>query len=206
MSEVQKSYFQEMRDLGRNWGKEWTAPKAIFRADKALYMPNFYGTTLDSNKEVGSTSILHGKISLVKVYSALSGEKQIWSWFESEDHANGHRPVSGDDLYPGGGYNIVDIYIPESFIKGWISKFFNYRTRQSIPKERYGQFLYAKRLSSQLDRSIGIVNKYAGYLYLVDENCKIRWAASGISTPEEIESLKKSLRLLFAESARNKKS
>lgn len=32
-------------------------------------------------------------------------------------------------------------------------------------------------------------NQYIGYVFLVDENCKIRWTAHGMATPQEIQNL-----------------
>jgi ATPase complex subunit ATP10 len=28
-------------------------------------------------------------------------------------------------------------------------------------------------------------NQYIGYVFLIDENCKIRWTAHGVATPQE---------------------
>ena len=44
---------------------------------------------------------------------------------------------------------------------------------------------------------MGIENKIVGYLYLVDANCKIRWAASGAATEGEIQSLRSAVAVLL---------
>lgn len=36
----------------------------------------------------------------------------------------------------------------------------------------------------------GMENKYAGYVFLVDSCCQIRWKAAGIATGEELEEYK----------------
>ena len=37
--------------------------------------------------------------------------------------------------------------------------------------------------------NIGLLNDKGGYVYLVDQECKIRWAGSAIAEPKEKESL-----------------
>lgn len=42
---------------------------------------------------------------------------------------------------------------------------------------------------SRARRYIGMSNQYIGYVFLIDENCKIRWTAHGIATPEEVANM-----------------
>jgi len=44
---------------------------------------------------------------------------------------------------------------------------------------------------------MGMVNKHIGYVYLVDENCKIRWAGGGFAREEEKMSLRNCTRVLL---------
>ncbi|KAK9466878.1 ATP10 protein-domain-containing protein [Lipomyces arxii] len=199
LAQMSKSYFSEMHEYIRTMGKQWTAPKLYFKADKALYLPNFIGTTVKSSKLSATTTALKGHVSIVKIYSALSGERQIQSYFDNPDDA--WKPVPVEK-----GYQIVDIYIPESFIKSWISKIFQGRTRKLIGQERYDKFFYATKLPGQLNLSIGLTNRYCGYIYLVDRDCKIRWAACGDAIDEERDSLKRCLEGMVSEDrARQKK-
>ncbi|KAK9492752.1 ATP10 protein-domain-containing protein [Lipomyces doorenjongii] len=190
--EFTKSYFSEMHQYKKNMGKEWIAPKMFFRADKALYMPNFYGTTLASRKATDTTSALKGNLSIVKIYSSVSGERQVNSYFDSPEKALA-------DVREEEGYQIVDITIPESFVKAWISKFFQYRTKNVVGKTRHSKFFYAQKLPGQLNLAIGAANQYCGYVYLVDRDCKVRWAAGGYATAEEKDSMQRCLLGLVAE-------
>ncbi|KAK9370154.1 ATP10 protein-domain-containing protein [Lipomyces kononenkoae] len=190
--EFSKSYFSEMHQYKKNMGKEWIAPRMFFRADKALYMPNFYGTTLASRKKTDTTSVLNGHVSIVKIYSSISGERQVNSYFDSLEKA-------AADALDDEGYQIVDITIPESFVKAWISKLFQYRTKRLVGKSRYRKFFYAQKLPGQLNLAIGAANKFCGYVYLVDRDCKVRWAAGGYATADEKDSMQKCLRGLIAE-------
>ncbi|KAK9460090.1 ATP10 protein-domain-containing protein [Lipomyces oligophaga] len=193
MEEFSKSYFSEMRDFTKTMGKEWVAPRMYFRADKALYMPNFFGPTLLSSKPSDTTSVLRGKVSVVKLYSSVSGEQQVNSYFKSPAYAAGTHLTGDED------YQIIDINVPESFVKRWVSKLFAGRTRAALPQHRYAKFFYASMLPHKLNRSIGFVNKFSGYVYIVDRECRIRWAACGKAEPEERESFVQCLNGVLAE-------
>lgn len=54
-----------------------------------------------------------------------------------------------------------------------------------------------RRADAQITRPLGIENQLLGYVYLVDENCKIRWAGCATAKPEETESLRKSTAVLM---------
>lgn len=47
---------------------------------------------------------------------------------------------------------------------------------------------------------MGLGNKIVGYVYLVDKNCKIRWAGTGLAFPEEVESLRTATEVLLRRS------
>lgn len=44
-------------------------------------------------------------------------------------------------------------------------------------------------LTDELRMDIGFINRRVGYVYLVDWDCKIRWAGSGNAEAEEREGL-----------------
>lgn len=49
----------------------------------------------------------------------------------------------------------------------------------------------------QVTRPLGIENQLLGYVYLVDENCKIRWAGCATAESGEAESLRKATAVLM---------
>lgn len=51
---------------------------------------------------------------------------------------------------------------------------------------------------SQLKEPLGITNKHVGYIYLVDPDCKIRWAGNAYATEEERQGLRKAVAVLMA--------
>lgn len=48
-----------------------------------------------------------------------------------------------------------------------------------------------------LRKPLGISNKHIGYVYLVDENLRIRWAGGGDAKDEESEGLKRCTKVLL---------
>ena len=58
------------------------------------------------------------------------------------------------------------------------------------------------RGSSQVYQPMGIENKIVGYVYLVDAECRIRWAGCGTATNEEVESLRAATRVLLDRGAK----
>ena len=49
---------------------------------------------------------------------------------------------------------------------------------------------------------MGLGNKIVGYVFLVDKNCKIRWAGTGLAFPEEVESLRTATEVLLRRSVK----
>jgi ATPase complex subunit ATP10 len=47
--------------------------------------------------------------------------------------------------------------------------------------------------------SIGVLNSKVGYTYLVDHQCRIRWAGSGPAEPGEREGLVKGVQRILSE-------
>jgi ATPase complex subunit ATP10 len=45
--------------------------------------------------------------------------------------------------------------------------------------------------------SLGMVNKHIGYVYLLDEELKVRWAGCGDAKPEETDALRTSAGVLL---------
>jgi ATPase complex subunit ATP10 len=166
----------------RSSGKFWDSPGSYFRADKALYMPNFWGTVLGSGEKSGTTSVLKGKISVVRAFSVLTGENQSASYFDQNPNTLVHKD-----------FQIVDINLPDSFVKELIVKMFTWNIKKQVPdldrQSRY--FICRKGVTRSLRQSIMADNQYGGYIYLVDRNCKIRWAASGDATPQDKINLRK---------------
>lgn len=72
--------------------------------------------------------------------------------------------------------------------------------RKQYGEEGYGRYFLVKRRVPDLIReSIGLLNGKVGYTYLVDAECRIRWAASGPSTPDEMDGFTRGMQKLAKE-------
>jgi ATPase complex subunit ATP10 len=72
--------------------------------------------------------------------------------------------------------------------------------RQKLPKEQHSRyFLVQKGFDQALKETVGMMNSKVGYVYLVDEECRIRWAGSGPADAEELEGLNAGVRKLIEE-------
>ncbi|KAL4874821.1 ATP10 protein-domain-containing protein [Aspergillus karnatakaensis] len=195
--QVAKPYFREWSNMRYNEGKTFMSNTRLFKRDKALYFPNLYGATLASPKEPqNTTSILRGKVSVVTLFSSVWAESQV-------------NTFTGPKLNPGlyeafeSGSKLVqkvDINLEENALKAGLIHMFMWRMRNKMAVEQHERyFLVRKGLDDGLKEAIGLMNSKVGYVYLLDENCRIRWAGSGPAEPEEQEALNNGVRRLIQE-------
>lgn len=94
----------------------------------------------------------------------------------------------------------VYLNVPDNRMLMWLVRFCMSSIKKSYPEADYARyFLVRDGFDENLKEAIGIMNKVVGYVYLVDEHCRIRWAGSGNALPEEIDTLNSALRRLIAE-------
>jgi len=76
-------------------------------------------------------------------------------------------------------------------LKGLLVSLFASRLRRQIPAQRQPFYLLSGQNMEYLREPLGLTNKHVGFVYLLDENLRIRWAGCGFARPEEQESLVK---------------
>lgn len=195
--QVAKPYFREWSNLRFQEGKTFVSNPRLFKADKALYFPNLSGVTLASPKDRrDTTATLRGQISVINLFSSVWAESQVATFTGpaqnpklAEILASGRQSVQK-----------VDINLEENRMKAWLVKAFMWRMRQKLPVEQHPRyFLVQKGFSESLKEAVGMMNSKVGYVYLVDGDCRIRWAASGPAEPAELDTLNNGLAKLIAE-------
>ncbi|KAJ5587674.1 uncharacterized protein N7459_003439 [Penicillium hispanicum] len=195
--QVAKPYFRDWSNLRHHKGKVFRSNPRLFRADKALYFPNMHGITLASPKDAqDTTTALRGKISIVNLFSSVWAEEQYKSFTSAE-----HNPGLAEVLTNNGDYaQNVYINLEENRLKAWLVKKFMAKPRSLIPEHEHTRyFLVEKGLTDELKESICVMNNFVGYVYLLDAECRIRWAGSGPAEPSEIEILNAGVQKLIAE-------
>lgn len=63
--------------------------------------------------------------------------------------------------------------------------------RKTIPEAQQSSYLLSHQSLEYLREPMGMENKHVGYVFLVDEVGKIRWAGCSWATLEEEEALRK---------------
>ncbi|KAF9889201.1 Mitochondrial ATPase complex subunit atp10 [Aspergillus nanangensis] len=195
--QVAKPYFREWSNMKYHQGKTFSANSRLFKRDKALYFPNMYGTTLASPKEPqNTTSILRGRVSVVTLFSSVWAESQIATFTGPEQNPGLYEAFKGNESV----VQKVDINLEENAMKAWLVRMFMWRMRTKLPEHQHPRyFLVRKGITDGLKESIGMMNGKVGYVYLLDENCRIRWAGSGPAEKIELEALNNGVRKLTQE-------
>lgn len=169
----------------------------LFKHDRALYFPNMHGTTLASPKvPKDTTTIMRGRVSVINLFSSLWAESQVATFTGAKQNPELQEALrSGGDLA-----QKVDINMEDNSLKAWLVRMFTWKMKRELPKKQHERyFLVQKGITEGVRESIAMMNGKVGYVYLVDHNCRIRWAGSGPAEKDELEALNKGVRKLIEE-------
>ncbi|KAF6841345.1 f1f0 atp synthase assembly protein [Colletotrichum plurivorum] len=191
-----RPYFRDWRNMQFHEGKSFIAPPLPFKGDVSLFFPNFVGDTLNMNGPRDTTRTLLNKVTVVAMYSSKWAEDQTKTFVSPEANPELHELLGQQKAKT----QIVQLNIEDNSFKARIVKFFMQYMRKQTPQEDWGKyFLVPRAVTDEISESIGYLNSKVGYIYLVDNLCRIRWAASGPSRPDERESLVKGVKLVLHE-------
>ncbi|KAL8676551.1 MAG: hypothetical protein Q9186_006946 [Xanthomendoza sp. 1 TL-2023] len=195
-----KPYYRDWNRTQFHKGKQFIAPTRIFRADKSLYFPNMVGSTLASpSKSSDTTAVLRDRISIVSVYSNRWAETQTQT-FTSESKNPIIEEMLREDRSRNGGTPLlqkVGINIEQNWIKALIVRAFMGSVRRQREKEDWGRYFLVRRgVTEEMREALGMANSMVGYTYLVDWECRIRWAGSAEAERGEGDGLVAGLRRL----------
>lgn len=195
-----RPYFRDWSNLDKDYeGKTFLAPPRLFRHDLSLYFPNLFGHTLLKTTSLprDTTPVLQLKASVVCVFSSGWAEDQIRSFVSQDANPALHELLARDK----GRAQLVNVNIEDkSWLRWWVLRMIAPFMRKNIHEENWGKYFMVRRgISDEIRESIGYLNSKVGYVYLVDGDCKLRWAASGRALAGEAESLTKGLAKLLEE-------
>ncbi|KAI1367367.1 ATP10 protein-domain-containing protein [Xylaria arbuscula] len=200
-AKMARPYFRDWGNLQFHKGKTFIAPPRLFKGDLSLFFPNLYGRTL-SKTDKGprdTTPVLQGRISVVSVFSSMWAENQCNTFVSKESNPAVEQIIAES----GGMAQHVRVNIEEDALKAFLVKMWMGSLRRKVGGEQnYGRyFLVQKGVSDEIREAVGLLNSKVGYTYLLDPECRIRWAGSGPSEDHEREGLVKGLGRLLAEAA-----
>lgn len=179
-------------------GKAFLGNAKMFKRTAALFFPNFHGQTLEGSSDADTTPVLSGKISIVNVFSSKWGQDQVDTFVSPKQNPAIQQML---DQYPGAAQR-VDINIEENYLKQAIIGLSKPFIRRQIPVDRHGKyFIVSKGVTNEIRETIGLINAMVGYVYILDENCRIRWAACADASQEEKDTLARHFKKLIEEKA-----
>jgi mitochondrial ATPase complex subunit ATP10 len=179
-------------------GKSFLAPPRPFRADLSLFFPNLHGPTLAKTqpKMRNTTPLLEGRTSVVAIFSSRWAERQAASFVSSDANPALHEILAASD----GRAQLVQVNVEEDLLKRFLIRLFRWSLRRRVGRENWHRyFLVGKGISEEIRESIGLLNSKVGYTYVVDHKCRIRWAGSGPSQPQERLGLVKAVQRVLVE-------
>ena len=206
--QIAKPYFRDWSNMRFFKGKQFIANDRVFRAEHALFFPNFYGKTLRKdaekiNKYDGysgygrpTCEVMEGKVSVVSIVSNTWAVNQVNTFCSKEANPELHQVLDeADDLA-----QLVEINREENHLKWYLLQLFRRNLRSQRSLDQHGRYFMVRRgISEVMKEALGLINDKTGYVYLVDHECRIRWAGSALAEPSEKESMVRGLRRLIQE-------
>ncbi|KAI0278078.1 ATP10 protein-domain-containing protein [Russula aff. rugulosa BPL654] len=179
VKEASTGYFYDLHMIRIHGGKTWMAPNVLIREDKALYFPNIAGSRLDSGVKAHTTHMCAGKVSVIAMLSTKISELHAESFTKSLNGLYRKHSI----------YQYIQINLQENILKSILVSIFLSSLRSKIPPEQHTRYLVSRQNMEYVREPLGMTNSRIGYVYLVDENLKIRWAACADAKDEEEEAL-----------------
>ncbi|CUM51494.1 uncharacterized protein AC631_01885 [Debaryomyces fabryi] len=197
--EITHSPFYESKSFTNTNGKIFTPPVSFFKREKSKYFPNFVGTTVEG-KDQSLFGLLEGKVSIVRLYSTVSGERCSETYFNVEGQnylTSGYSAFETEHPMS----QIIDINIPQNLLKGLLVRLSRGSIKRSIPKQRHNKYFVVsdKLFLFDIRQKIMCDNMCSGYIYVLDHQGHIRWATSGYADEAELKLMWKCVRGLEKE-------
>ncbi|KXN89325.1 Mitochondrial ATPase complex subunit ATP10 [Leucoagaricus sp. SymC.cos] len=194
IKEASVGYFHDLNMTRKHGGKTWIAPRVLIREDKALYLPNITGKSLDTGAVKNSTEMCFGKVTVLAMLGTRVSEINA-KGFVNPTHVRyaSHPP-----------YQYVQVNLQENVLKSFLVNIFLNSLRKVIPKELHPTYLVSTQNMEYVRDALGMTNSRVGYVFLIDENLKIRWGGCANATDEEARSLESCTGVLLKRFERKK--
>jgi ATPase complex subunit ATP10 len=198
---MSKPYFRDWSNMAFHKGKSFLAPPRPFKADVSLYFPNLFGRTLlkDDKKPRDTTPLLQGKLSVVTVFSGLWAENQVNTFASPKSNPELHRLFAENK----GLAQLVRVNVEDNWMRALLVTLYMGSLRRQYGKDNWDKYFLVKTpVSDEIKEHIGLLNSKVGYVYLVDKECRIRWAGSGNAEGDENAGLVKAVQRVLGEMGR----
>ncbi|KAF6764237.1 F1F0 ATP synthase assembly protein Atp10 [Ephemerocybe angulata] len=179
IKEATKGYFHDMNMTRRHGGKTWIAPNVLIRDDKALYLPNISGKSLLDKETKNTTEMCFGKVTVLSMLSTKISEIHSQALIEPT-----YAQFSSDPKF-----QYVQVNLQENVLKAFLVNLIWASFGQRSQEELQKTYILSSQNVEYIREAIGMTNSKVGYVYLIDENLRIRWAACAEPLPEEVQAL-----------------
>ncbi|KAK6442914.1 Mitochondrial ATPase complex subunit atp10 [Oleoguttula sp. CCFEE 5521] len=195
--QIAKPYFRDWSNMRFHKGKQFIANERVFRAEHALWFPNLYGKTLAKGVERRELERGDGYGGYGRdTCEVMRG--RVNTFCAKEKHPELHEVLKGAE----GVAQMVEINREENWLKWYLLQMFRRNLRKQRSVEQQGRyFMVYKGVTEMIKEALGLINDKTGYVYLVDHECRIRWAGSALAEPHEKESMVRGLRRLVQEAS-----
>jgi mitochondrial ATPase complex subunit ATP10 len=95
-------------------------------------------------------------------------------------------------------YQNIQINLQENLLKAALVSLFASSLRSSVPERLWSKYIVSRQNMEYERDPLGMVNNRIGYVYLVDENLKVRWAACADAKEEETRALENCTAVLLS--------
>ncbi|OBA19902.1 hypothetical protein METBIDRAFT_32931 [Metschnikowia bicuspidata var. bicuspidata NRRL YB-4993] len=189
--DLKHSSFYEFKSFNNTKGKIFQPPASYFKKEKSKFFPDLMAKTLSNNTHRLS-DILKDRVTILRIFSTISGEKCANTYVEKYLTEEGYEEFC--EKYPRA--QIVDLNIPQTWAKGLFAGISKGNLRRKVNPARHDSYFLIPHGLLDLDAKtiLKCGNTCAGYLYVLDSEGHIRWATSGNADEKELEVLWKSVR------------
>jgi ATPase complex subunit ATP10 len=235
VKEATRGYFHDLNATRKYGGKTWIAPSKMIRQEVSIFgavwimspcsdscfvgcplLPGY----LRENACQGESRSYHPPVpeedicNIDALNQNIGGEPEIYlSKSPSLRLAHSFQVQTASLVNPTNevflsnpNYRFVQINLQENLLKSLLVSMFLSSLRQTIPVELQPTYLVSSQNMEYVRDSLGMVNKHIGYVYLLDEYLKVRWAACGDGKPEEADALRTSVGVLLNRLEKSAKS
>jgi len=188
IKEAAKGYYSDLNATRKHGGKTWIAPRTLIREDHSLYFPDIAGVTLNKKQGTVHTSELCAdRVSVVAMLSTVVSEEHVDSFVRRTNEAFLFNPH----------YRFIQINLQENVMKAFLVSLYVSSLRRKVPKELHSTYLLSSQNMEYVREPLAMNNKHIGFVYLLDQQQRVRWAGGGLAREEESESLLKCVKVLL---------
>lgn len=110
----------------------------------------------------------------------------------AQEHVNSFTTALLNDQKDEPMFQLVQVNLQDNPLKSFLLSLFLSSMRKQVPKEQHDNYLFCSQNFELLREPLGMVNTHVGYVYLIDEEGRIRWASVGYADDgsKELESLR----------------